>query len=102
MLRTPDVTVTPSLVRPFEPISIQGTGFPARRRIYFQVNGVIVPSRHRAITSTTGAFTTTLRFPQSFKAALHGQVQVFVTANPRANTKHKIVGVLKFIQIRNT
>jgi hypothetical protein len=101
VLQTPDVTLTPSVVRPFEPITVTGTGYPPDRRIYFQVNGVIVPSRHRAITSVTGSFTTTLRFPKSFKAALHGQVHVFVTTNPRANTKHEIVGVLKFIRIRN-
>jgi len=38
----------------------------------------------------------------SFKPVLHGHVQVFVTTNPRANTKHEIVGVLKFIRIRST
>jgi hypothetical protein len=95
-----NVTLTPSLVRPFQPITVTGTGYPPHRRIYFQVNGVIVPSRHRATTSAAGAFTTTLKFPTSFKAALHGRVQVFVTTNPRANTKHEIVGVLKFIRIR--
>jgi hypothetical protein len=96
------VTMTPSLVRPFEPITVTGTGYPPDRRIYFQLNGVIVPSRHRAITSAKGSFTTTLRFPRSFKPARHGQVQVFVSTNPRANTKHEIVGVLKFIWIRST
>jgi hypothetical protein len=97
-----NVTLMPTIVRPFEPISVRGTGFPPDRRIYFQVNGVIVPSRHRAITSAKGSFTTTLRFPRSFKPALHGQVYVFVTTNPRGNTKHEIVGVLKFIRIRST
>jgi hypothetical protein len=101
VLQTPVVTVTPSGLRPFEPVSVRGTGFPAHRRIYLQVNGVIVPSRHRATTSTKGSFGTTLRFPRSFKAALRGQVHVFVSTNPRANTKHEIVGVLKFIRIRS-
>jgi hypothetical protein len=97
-----NVIMTPSVVRPFQPITVTGTGYPPDRRIYFQLNGVIIPSRHRAITSAKGSFTTTLRFPKSFKPALHGQVHVFATTNPRANTKQEIVGVLKFIRISNT
>jgi hypothetical protein len=102
VLQTPVVTVTPSALRPFEPVSVHGTGFPSHTRIYFEVYGAIVPSQNRPTSSATGRFTTTLRFPRSFKSALHGQVQLFVTTNPRANTKRPIVGVVTFIRIRST